>query len=147
MSQHQLYPGYTGEPGRDDSASLLASATDLLNSWARDISVTEARNESEIKLVIDRLWAECSRRIFGASASRLTAIDTELLDALHVARARMAHFTLEESIQIDAAINRAESMLPASWSCDGCGLISADLNSGACPSCGSGCPQSRAVKA
>ena len=36
-------------------------------------------------------------------------MNAELLAALHVARSRMAHFTVEESIQVDAAIAKAES--------------------------------------
>lgn len=44
----------------DDRDSLLASATDLLNSWAREMAVKEAHDESEIKEVIDRLWNELS---------------------------------------------------------------------------------------
>ena len=78
----------------DDAASLLASATDLLNTWARESGVTEARNESEIKQVIDRLWSDTSSE------------QSCLISALHVARGRMAHFTLDESIQVDAALGR-----------------------------------------
>lgn len=39
-----------------DAEGLLASATDLLNSWAREHSVTEARCEENIKQVINGLW-------------------------------------------------------------------------------------------
>jgi len=49
---------------RHDADSLLASATDLLNSWAREMSVAEARDEKDIKGVIDRLWSEISSRLF-----------------------------------------------------------------------------------
>lgn len=44
----------------DEALSLLASATDLLNSWAREMAVKEAHDESDIKGVIDRLWNELS---------------------------------------------------------------------------------------
>lgn len=47
----------------DENASLLASATDLLNSWAREMHVQEAYNEQDIKGVIDRLWSELSTRL------------------------------------------------------------------------------------
>jgi hypothetical protein len=50
--------------GYDDALSLLASTTDLLNSWARETQVKEAYNEWEIKEVVDRLWSEISRRQF-----------------------------------------------------------------------------------
>lgn len=43
-----------------EALSLLASATDLLNSWAREMAVKEAHDESDIKGVIDRLWNELS---------------------------------------------------------------------------------------
>jgi hypothetical protein len=46
--------------GMDEAPSLLASATDLLNSWAREMAVKEAHDESDIKGVIDRLWTELS---------------------------------------------------------------------------------------
>lgn len=52
----------TRESNHDEWAarSLLASATDLLNSWAREMAVKEAHDESDIKGVIDRLWSELS---------------------------------------------------------------------------------------
>ena len=43
-----------------ERTGLLASATDLLNSWAREIAVKEAYDELDIKGVIDRLWNELS---------------------------------------------------------------------------------------
>ena len=43
-----------------ERTSLLASATDLLNSWAREMAVKEAHDEKDIKGVIDRLWNELS---------------------------------------------------------------------------------------
>jgi hypothetical protein len=45
---------------QENALSLLASATDLLNSWAREMAVKEAHDESDIKGVIDRLWNELS---------------------------------------------------------------------------------------
>jgi hypothetical protein len=53
----------------DDAESLLASATDMLNTWAREMSVLEARDEKDIKGVIDRLWNELSSRLHKAPAS------------------------------------------------------------------------------
>ena|SRR5689334_16067110 len=41
---------------RDDAESLLASATDLLNSWAREWGVVETFNEQGIKVLINELW-------------------------------------------------------------------------------------------
>lgn len=49
----------------NDALSLLASATDLLNSWAREMGVQEARTEDDIKGVINRLWDGISRLSFG----------------------------------------------------------------------------------
>src|ERR1019366_1668339 len=48
----------------DERASLLASATDLLNSWAREMGVHEAQTEADIKPVIDRLWSTLSIQLF-----------------------------------------------------------------------------------
>lgn len=48
----------------DDAESLLASATDLLNTWAREYGVVEARNEREIKFVISRLWDQVAWRLY-----------------------------------------------------------------------------------
>lgn len=45
---------------RDESESLLASTTDLLNSWAREYEVHEAPNEKGIKGVVNRLWDKCA---------------------------------------------------------------------------------------
>jgi hypothetical protein len=47
-----------------DDESLLASATDLLNTWAREMSVEQARTPDDIRGVIDRLWSELSTRLF-----------------------------------------------------------------------------------
>ena len=60
-----------------EAESLLASATDLLNSWAREFSVKEAHNESEIKQVINRLWE--------ASAHRRYSLDAPPFDSPEVA--------------------------------------------------------------
>ena len=57
--------------GYDDALSLLASATDLLNSWAREMQVREAYNEWEIKEVVDRLWSELSTRLFADKYAKL----------------------------------------------------------------------------
>lgn len=50
-----------------EALSLLASATDLLNSWAREMGVQEAKTEADIKGVIDRLWSETSKRLFSTT--------------------------------------------------------------------------------
>jgi hypothetical protein len=57
----------------NDALSLLASATDLLNSWAREMGVQEARTENDIKGVINRLWDGISRLSFGQLESGLKA--------------------------------------------------------------------------
>lgn len=63
---------------RDEANSTLASATDLLNSWAREMQVPEAYNESDIKGVIERLWSNVSQLLFGeAAALRARAAGTE----------------------------------------------------------------------
>jgi hypothetical protein len=47
---------------RNDTAeTVLASATDIGNSWAREACVMEARTTYEIGALIDRLWAGISR--------------------------------------------------------------------------------------
>lgn len=43
-----------------EAEGLLASATDLLNMWARESGVLEAGTEADIKGVIDRLWTRHS---------------------------------------------------------------------------------------
>src|SRR5271170_7924613 len=48
---------------KNDALSLLASATDFLNSWARETHVTEARTEADIKAVVNRLWSSISARL------------------------------------------------------------------------------------
>ena len=53
---------------RDEAESLLASATDLLNSWAREMQVEQAHDEKDIRGVIDRLWSALSSRLFAAPA-------------------------------------------------------------------------------
>ena len=53
---------------KNDALSLLASATDLLNSWAREMSVREAYNEQDIKGVVDRLWSAISTRMSSSDA-------------------------------------------------------------------------------
>ena len=52
------------DAAKNEALSLLASSTDLLNSWAREMGVLEARNEAGIKGVINRLWSELSTRLF-----------------------------------------------------------------------------------
>jgi hypothetical protein len=42
---------------------FLASATDLLNSWARESGVKEAESPEEICGVIDRLWSHTSTQL------------------------------------------------------------------------------------
>lgn len=55
---------------RDKAESLLASATDLLNSWARETGVMQADSPSEIKAVIDRLWVNgADKAVTGAYAA------------------------------------------------------------------------------
>ena len=45
---------------KDEVDAVLASATDLANSWAREVSVAEAQDERELCSVIDRLWSKTS---------------------------------------------------------------------------------------
>lgn len=46
----------------DRAMGVLASTTDLANSWAREIGVMEANNEYELKEVVDRIWSRTSSR-------------------------------------------------------------------------------------
>lgn len=46
----------------DRAMAVLASTTDLANSWAREIGVMEANNEYELKEVVDRIWSRASSR-------------------------------------------------------------------------------------
>lgn len=67
----ECVPGATPAPdatGLRDSDSLLASATDLLNSWARESSVREAETPEGIVGVIDRLWSALSVRLHATPA-------------------------------------------------------------------------------
>ena len=50
----------------DDAEWLLASTTDLLNSWARELGVAESERKSGIRLLADRIWSEVSRRMLAA---------------------------------------------------------------------------------
>lgn len=47
----------------DEARWQLAAATDLANSWARELGMKEAPTEAGLRDLIDRLWAECSMRI------------------------------------------------------------------------------------
>ena len=49
---------------KDEVDAVLASATDLANSWARELGVSEARNELDLGQLIDRLWAKTSTDYF-----------------------------------------------------------------------------------
>jgi hypothetical protein len=76
------------QPAGRDSDCLLASATDLLNSWAREMSVVEARNEEDIVRLIDRLWSELSQRIHSAAVpsfdGKLREENKRLLEAVKI---------------------------------------------------------------
>lgn len=48
-----------------EQGSLLASTTDLLNTWARESNVTEAQNEKGIRDLADRLWSKLSGELCG----------------------------------------------------------------------------------
>jgi hypothetical protein len=53
--------------GKDDPETILASTADLANTWARELGVKECEDpyrEFNLRDLIDRLWAESSRRIF-----------------------------------------------------------------------------------
>lgn len=52
----------------DKAEGELASATDLANSWARELGVQEAHNETDLKGVIERLWSKLSVRVNKAEA-------------------------------------------------------------------------------
>ncbi len=92
---------------RNDTAeTVLASATDLGNSWAREACVMEARTTYEIGSLIDRLWACISRdhnklreerdrlaeEIAGMRGERLAAYrrDCEAYDLLRIENYRLA---------------------------------------------------------
>lgn len=62
-----------------ESASLLASSTDLLNSWARESYVPEASNESEIKALINRLW-DAHAASLSAKDQRIAELEARLLE-------------------------------------------------------------------
>jgi hypothetical protein len=53
---------------KNEALSLLASTTDLLNSWAREMQIVEAYDEKDIKNVVDRLWSNLSARLFRLEA-------------------------------------------------------------------------------
>lgn len=55
---------------RHEAESILASATDLANSWARDSGIAEAPMPRRIKEVIDDLWGYWSTRWNAEKAAR-----------------------------------------------------------------------------
>ena len=63
-----------------ERTGLLASATDLLNSWAREMSIQEAHDELDIKGVIDRLWSALSTEM-SRSAQKSALLRQMLKDA------------------------------------------------------------------
>lgn len=76
---------------KHDALSQLASLADLLNTWARECGVQEARNESAIKFVINGLWSDASdttRRLTETRAERDAALKLvgELREALTAAK-------------------------------------------------------------
>jgi len=62
--------------------SAAASATDLANSWARELGVPEAANESGLKGVIDRLWSAASVRIHQGICAKLELAEARKAGAL-----------------------------------------------------------------
>jgi len=60
----------------DDPYSLLASATDLLNTWAREFNVTEDRDERNIKNLINRLRDHSEIRKKGLANVRYNSLGT-----------------------------------------------------------------------
>jgi len=61
---------------QSDAEGMLASCTDLANSWARESGVAEAERESDLKALIDRLWSHWTLRLEAQSrdAARLVKI-------------------------------------------------------------------------
>ena len=52
----QLRAAFQAKRERDEARSLLASATDLLNTQARERGVVESKTEADIQALIGRLW-------------------------------------------------------------------------------------------
>lgn len=48
----------------DEAESELASATDLANSWAREMGISESPDVYGLKQLIDRLWTACTLRMY-----------------------------------------------------------------------------------
>ena len=87
-----------------ESDSLLASATDLVNSWAREMGVQEAHDEKDIKGVTDRLWSELSRRLFAPDERVAAARAQALEEAAKIVQAKSELFILigDENQALDA---------------------------------------------
>lgn len=67
---------------KHDALSLLASATDLLNTWAREWSATEALRPEQIKVAIDSLWRRAALDVSKGHAELVDARgDIETLQA------------------------------------------------------------------
>ncbi len=49
----------------DATEGMLATCTDLANSWAREAGVSEASTEEGLRNLLDRLWASTTASFFG----------------------------------------------------------------------------------
>lgn len=113
---------------RDDARDVLASSTDLANTWARESSVAEADSMFDLQQLIDRLWARNSELIHGrreAAESRIAALEQErgeLAAALEDLRkfgnewSGPLNGSIHEclvSLAFDRALDRANSLDPA----------------------------------
>lgn len=85
-----------------DSASLLASATDLLNTQAREAGVIEARDERSIKTVIDALWNDAAQTRLQLAAIR---------EALSPGRTGRPHYYVGLAERLRANMVESESVI------------------------------------
>lgn len=77
----------------DAAQEILASTTDLANSWAREYGVPEAATESELHKLIDRLWANQSSIYFKVMAER-DKLAAELAEAVWALTDAVGHTEL-----------------------------------------------------
>jgi len=53
---------------KPDFEGIVASASDIANSWARELGVAEIENVEELPKLIDRLWAITSSQLYRAQS-------------------------------------------------------------------------------
>lgn len=93
-----------------EQGSLLASTTDLLNTWARESNVTEAQNEKGIRDLADRLWSKLSgelcaqRRQIEALSAEVAGLRKDYAELECLARLREDdHDRMQEKLREDKA--------------------------------------------